>query len=327
MRVAGGPGLPSSLHDAGRLPYLLADRLATLPDHPLASSTKTPRDKALSLARARGNRATRWRWELSDLQARALGAAHRQRVWRWIRSTCDRRRPDGPESTSEAFRDRTCASCARRRSRTCGRTAASEFTILASTLGELSQGRSARRWSRSTEAAGERRPLLVHRTSSAGAAGPQLARISRPRRSLADQDQLVRGRSSPQGRRTSAWCARRRAPGNPARLAGQVNEALRAHHAGPRRRKLEGEAPPASVPRRQTRRRPAGCARAGVRLALTPCPNPSLAVSPACAGRARADVLRSRRDQQPGHQRRRALGALGKAGELRRRRCADPSRR
>jgi len=54
------------------LPYLLEERLANLPKHPLAKSTKTPRDKALSL-RGLAQSGDKLAIELFDFQARAMG--------------------------------------------------------------------------------------------------------------------------------------------------------------------------------------------------------------------------------------------------------------
>jgi len=54
------------------LPYLLEERLAQLPEHPLAQSTKTPRDKALSL-RGLAQSGDKLAVELFDFQARAMG--------------------------------------------------------------------------------------------------------------------------------------------------------------------------------------------------------------------------------------------------------------
>src|SRR4029079_16101515 len=88
------------------LPYLLADRLAAPPHPPLGSSTKTPREKALSL-RGLAQQGDALALELFDLQARALGLH--------IANLCLALDPQyvviggglmDPESTSEAFRDR-----------------------------------------------------------------------------------------------------------------------------------------------------------------------------------------------------------------------------
>jgi predicted NBD/HSP70 family sugar kinase len=54
------------------LPYLLEERLAQLPEHPLAQSTKSPRDKALSL-RGLAQSGDKLAVELFDFQARAMG--------------------------------------------------------------------------------------------------------------------------------------------------------------------------------------------------------------------------------------------------------------
>jgi predicted NBD/HSP70 family sugar kinase len=54
------------------LPHLLADKLKEHPEHPLAASTATPRDKALSL-RGLAQKGDRLALEIFDFQARALG--------------------------------------------------------------------------------------------------------------------------------------------------------------------------------------------------------------------------------------------------------------
>jgi glucokinase len=54
------------------LPYLLAERLAERPDHPLAQSDKSPRDQALSL-RGLAQAGDSLARELFDFQARAMG--------------------------------------------------------------------------------------------------------------------------------------------------------------------------------------------------------------------------------------------------------------
>jgi glucokinase len=54
------------------LPYLLEERLAERPDHPLAHSSKSPRDKALSL-RGLAQEGDALAVELFDFQAKAMG--------------------------------------------------------------------------------------------------------------------------------------------------------------------------------------------------------------------------------------------------------------
>src|SRR4051812_34051703 len=54
------------------LPYLLAEKLAEKPDHPLAKSTATPREKVLSL-RGLAQKGDPLAVELFDFQARAMG--------------------------------------------------------------------------------------------------------------------------------------------------------------------------------------------------------------------------------------------------------------
>ena len=121
------------------LPYLLAERLTALPDHPLARSTKTPREKALSL-RGLAQQGDALAVELFDFQARALGLH--------IANLCLALDPQyvviggglmDPENTSDAFRDRylrTVRDTARPHLWPVQR---ERITILPSTLGELSQ--------------------------------------------------------------------------------------------------------------------------------------------------------------------------------------------
>ena len=54
------------------LPYMLADRLAARPDHPLANSPLSPKERALAL-RGLAQQGDELACELFDLQARALG--------------------------------------------------------------------------------------------------------------------------------------------------------------------------------------------------------------------------------------------------------------
>ena len=121
------------------LPYLLADRLASLPDHPLASSTKTPREKALSL-RGLAQQGDALALDLFDLQARALGVH--------IANLCLALDPlyvviggglMDPESTSEAFRERYLRIVRDTAKPHLWPVQRERITILPSTLGELSQ--------------------------------------------------------------------------------------------------------------------------------------------------------------------------------------------
>src|SRR4029434_8512244 len=54
------------------LPYLLAEKLPAYPDHPLAKSSDTPKQKALAL-RGLAQRGDPLAVELFDFQARAMG--------------------------------------------------------------------------------------------------------------------------------------------------------------------------------------------------------------------------------------------------------------
>jgi len=71
---AGDLGLRRVYTTPGPAAHLLADRLANAAGSPLASSTKTPRDKALSL-RGLAQQGDALALELFDLQARRAGAA------------------------------------------------------------------------------------------------------------------------------------------------------------------------------------------------------------------------------------------------------------
>jgi glucokinase len=121
------------------LPYLLEERLASRPDHPLAQSPKSPREKALSL-RGLAQSGDALAVELFDFQARAMGL----HVANLSMALDPRFVVIGgglmdPENTTPAFRDRylqivreTCATYlwpVQRKS----------VTIVPSALGELSQ--------------------------------------------------------------------------------------------------------------------------------------------------------------------------------------------
>ena len=88
------------------LPYLLAERLADYPDHPLARSTDTPKQKALAL-RGLAQKGDKLAVELFDFQARAMGLH--------IANLTLALDPEfvviggglmDPENTTEAFRER-----------------------------------------------------------------------------------------------------------------------------------------------------------------------------------------------------------------------------
>jgi glucokinase len=121
------------------LPHLLAERLPSYPDHPLAASTATPKEKAMSL-RGLAQKGDPLAVELFDFQARAMGLHIAK-----LAMVLD---PEffviggglmDPESTTDVFRARYL--------RIVGETARPYFwpqqrdriTILPSTLGELSQ--------------------------------------------------------------------------------------------------------------------------------------------------------------------------------------------
>jgi glucokinase len=121
------------------LPHLLAERLTTLPDHPLAQSTKTPREKALAL-RGLAQEGDALAIELFDFQARALGLH--------IANLAMALDPEfvviggglmDPESTSEAFRERYLRIVRETARPYLWPQQRDRITILPSTLGELSQ--------------------------------------------------------------------------------------------------------------------------------------------------------------------------------------------
>ena len=121
------------------LPYLLEERLASRPDHPLAKSTDTPKKKVLTL-RGLAQTGDPLAVELFDLQARAMGYH--------IANLALVLNPEfvvigggliDPESTTDAFRQRYL--------KIVGDTARphlwpvqrERLRVLPSTLGELSQ--------------------------------------------------------------------------------------------------------------------------------------------------------------------------------------------
>jgi glucokinase len=121
------------------LPYLLEERLGSYPDHPLAKSTGTPKEKALAL-RGLAQKGDPLAQELFDFQARAMGLH--------IANLALALDPEfvviggglmDPENTTEEFRERyldLLRETARPHLWTVQR---ERLTILASTLGELSQ--------------------------------------------------------------------------------------------------------------------------------------------------------------------------------------------
>jgi glucokinase len=121
------------------LPYLLAERLAELPDHVLAKSTGTPKQKALAL-RGLAQEGDPLALELFDLQARAMGFH--------IANLVLALDPEfvviggglmDPESTSEEFRERYLRIVRDTARPNLWPVQRERVTIVASTLGELSQ--------------------------------------------------------------------------------------------------------------------------------------------------------------------------------------------
>jgi glucokinase len=121
------------------LPYLLEERLARLPKHPLAKSTKTPRDKALCL-RGLAQSGDKLAIELFDFQARAMGLH--------IANLCLALDPRfvviggglmDPENTTKAFRERYLKIVRETAQTYLWPVQRKSITILPSALGELSQ--------------------------------------------------------------------------------------------------------------------------------------------------------------------------------------------
>jgi glucokinase len=121
------------------LPYLLAERLPAHPDHPLARSSDTPKQKALAL-RGLAQKGDALAVELFDFQARAMGLHIAGLVL-----VLD---PEfvviggglmDPESTTEAFRERYLAIVGETARPHLWPVQRERLTILPSTLGELSQ--------------------------------------------------------------------------------------------------------------------------------------------------------------------------------------------
>lgn len=121
------------------LPYLLEERLAERPSHPLAQSSKTPREKALSL-RGLAQTGDKLAVELFDFQARAMGLH--------VANLCMSLDPKfvviggglmDPENTQEAFRERYLQIVRETALTYLWPVQRKSVTILPSSLGELSQ--------------------------------------------------------------------------------------------------------------------------------------------------------------------------------------------
>jgi glucokinase len=121
------------------LPYLLAERLASRPEHPLARSSQTPKEKALAL-RGLAQQGDALALELFDFQARAMGlhVANLTMVLDPQFVVIGGGLMD-PESTSEAFRERYLRIVRETARPHLWPQQRDRVTILASTLGELSQ--------------------------------------------------------------------------------------------------------------------------------------------------------------------------------------------
>ena len=121
------------------LPYLLAERLATLPDHPLAKSTQTPREKALSL-RGLAQKGDPLAVDLFDFQARAMGLH--------VANLAMALDPQfvviggglmDPEATTEAFRERYLRTVRETAAPNLWPSQRERMSIVPATLGDLSQ--------------------------------------------------------------------------------------------------------------------------------------------------------------------------------------------
>ena len=121
------------------LPYLLAERLVDHPDHPLAHSTDTPKQKALAL-RGLAQKGDPLAIELFDFQARAMGLH--------IANLTLALDPEfvviggglmDPENTTEAFRERYLTIVRDTARPHLWPVQRDRLTVLPSTLGELSQ--------------------------------------------------------------------------------------------------------------------------------------------------------------------------------------------
>lgn len=121
------------------LPHLLAERLATRPEHPLAQSTDTPKQKALAL-RGLAQKGDALALELFDLQARAMGI----HIANLVLALDPQFVVIGggildPESTTEEFRQRYLRIVRDTARPNLWPVQRESVTIVASTLGELSQ--------------------------------------------------------------------------------------------------------------------------------------------------------------------------------------------
>jgi glucokinase len=121
------------------LPYLLDEKLASHPDHPLARSTETAKQKVLAL-RGLAQKGDPLAVELFDFQARAMGLH--------VAALVLALDPEfvviggglmDPESTTDAFRDRYLQIVSDTARPHLWPVQRERLTILASTLGELSQ--------------------------------------------------------------------------------------------------------------------------------------------------------------------------------------------
>jgi glucokinase len=121
------------------LPYLLEERLADHPEHPLAHSAQSPRDKAFSL-RGLAQKGDALAVELFDFQARAMGLH--------VANLTLALDPQfvviggglmDPESTSEAFRERYLRIVRETARPILWPVQRDRVTVQPSTLGELSQ--------------------------------------------------------------------------------------------------------------------------------------------------------------------------------------------
>jgi glucokinase len=121
------------------LPYLLAERLPSYPDHPLGKSTQTPKEKALAL-RGLAQKGDPLAVELFDFQARAMGLH--------IANLVLALDPEfvviggglmDPENTTDAFRGRYLDLVRETAKPHLWPVQRERLTIVPSTLGELSQ--------------------------------------------------------------------------------------------------------------------------------------------------------------------------------------------
>jgi len=121
------------------LPHLLSERLPAYPDHPLAKSAQTPKEKALSL-RGLAQKGDPLASELFDFQARALGL-HIANLSMILdpRFVVIGGGLMDPENTSDAFRERYLKIVRETALPLVWPVQRETMTIVPSTLGELSQ--------------------------------------------------------------------------------------------------------------------------------------------------------------------------------------------